>query len=375
MYGVSVIIYLMKVSNSSRLEHHLTQLVSHPSVSGDIEANKSIIDYCLTELGKTVDSVDVISINGVPALYASTRNTRKPKLLLQAHLDVVPADPAAFALKEKDGKYLGRGVFDMKFAAACYLTLAEELAGTLQDYDFGIMLTCDEEIGGDNGVGYLLDNGYSADVCLLPDGGDEWRVEATCNAVWLIRLTSQGVTAHGSRPWEGQNAIASLVKALNEIQSVFGELKRGRNSITISQIHGGTAINQVPESAEATVDMRFLDAEQHEAFKQTVKAIIDNHKLGIDVIADTTAGNIDMKNPRVIDFLLVAERIHGQPLGTTHSLGASDGRFFAEKNIPAIIVRPHGGGHHSAIEWIDKIELHKFYEVIKAYVTETTKVA
>ena len=34
------------------------------------------------------------------------------------------------------------------------------------------MLTGDEELGGFNGVGYLVEEGYLAEVCILPDAGE-----------------------------------------------------------------------------------------------------------------------------------------------------------------------------------------------------------
>ncbi len=45
----------------------------------------------------------------------------------------------------------------------------KDLADT--GHDVGLMLTGDEEIGGFDSTGYLLDQGYGADIVILPDGG------------------------------------------------------------------------------------------------------------------------------------------------------------------------------------------------------------
>jgi succinyl-diaminopimelate desuccinylase len=354
----------------------LRDLVSFQSVSGNLIGTEECFRYLRKGLSEAGMHTQLLRSNDFPSIFATTQpDSKNPKLILQAHMDVVPAKPEGFEMAEVDGKLMGRGVFDMKFAAACYLQLVEDLKEELGMYDFGLMLTSDEEIGGDDGVGYLLEQGYGSEVCLLPDGGDKWEIEATCNGVWFIKLTASGVSAHGSRPWEGDNAISTLVEGLDEIKGLFGELSRGKSSVTISQISGGTAINQVPDSAEATLDLRFVDSEQFDAYQKAIHLIADNRGLQLVTIAETPCGTVDMQNPHIIDFMMIAERIHGQPIGHNHSLGASDARFFAQKNIPTIVIRPTGGGHHSNSEWINRDELLKFYQLVKTYVTETTKIA
>jgi succinyl-diaminopimelate desuccinylase len=312
--------------------------------------------------------------SGFPSLFATTQPTTSPKVLLQAHIDVVPAKAKSFNLTEKAGKLFGRGVYDMKFAAACYLQLVDDLKANLGNYDFGIMFTSDEEINGANGVCYLLGKGYGADVCILPDGGNDWHIETTCNAVWIARLASDGVSAHGSRPWEGRNAINNLVEGLVEIHNLFGELEPFKNSITISKIHGGEAINQVPDQAEATIDMRFISDHEYANHRAKIDHITKARKLKLKTVAYVASRNVNTSQPAIKEFLGIASQLHGRPITKTHSFGASDACYFADHGIPTIVMRPNGGGAHSDHEWIDKAELLKFYELIKTYVTQTAKV-
>lgn len=262
----------------------------------------------------------------------------------------------------------------MKFAAACYLQLLDDLQVIPGNYDFGIMFTSDEEVNGKNGVCYLLNKGYGAEVCILPDAGNDWHIETTCNAVWITRLVSEGVSAHGSRPWEGRNAINNLVEGLSEIHNLFGELEPFKNSITISKIQGGQAINQVPDQAEATIDMRFISDKDYVAHRVKIENIAKARKLTLKTVAYVASRNVDTNQPAIKEFLDIAEQLHGQPITKTHSFGASDACYFANHGIPTIVMRPTGGGAHSDHEWIDKAELLKFYELIKTYVTRTAKV-
>ena len=352
----------------------LSDLISFKTVSGDTFEVDLCFDYLQTFLSERGLQVKREMSNGFPSIVALTQSTRKPKVLLQAHIDVVPAQTPFFKLTEKKGKLYGRGVFDMKFAAACYLKLVDELKDTLKNYDFGIMFTSDEEIGGENGVRYLLNKGYNANVCILPDGGNDWQIETTCNAVWIARIRADGLSAHGSRPWEGQNAINKLLQGLNEIHELFGELKPHKNSVTISKIHGGEAMNQVPDQAEAILDMRFINNDEYTKHSRAISRIAKDRQLELETEAFVEARNFDVTQPTIADFLDIAEQLLGQPISQTHSFGASDACYFAGHGIPTIVIRPTGGAPHSSHEWIEKDGLLKFYELLKTYITQTTQI-
>lgn len=364
----------MSHSTSSSVLSILSDLMGFQTVSGHTKEVDACFDYLATFLEEYDLQVVRLTSNGFPSIVATSQTTKTPKVLLQAHIDVVPAKPGLFRLTERDDRLYGRGVFDMKFAAACYLQLIHELQDKLADYDFGIMFTSDEEIGGENGVSYALDQGYGAKVCILPDGGNDWHIETTCNAVWIVRITADGQSAHGSRPWEGQNAIDELVEGLSEIQSVFGELKPHKNSITISKIQGGSAMNQVPDHAEAILDMRFINDQEYEQHLTLIKKIVDTRGLQLEKVALVKARSVDITQPQIASFLTIAKQVTGEPITKTHSFGASDACYFANHGIPTIVIRPTGGCHHGDNEWIDKHGLLQFYEVIKEYIIRSSPV-
>ncbi len=352
----------------------LNDLVSFPTTENDAEALAACFDHVSQHLKQRGLVAQIHDSSGLPSLVATTQQTKRPKILLQAHLDVVPAKPAAYKLRDESGKLYGRGVFDMKFAAACYLQLVEDLKDQLDQYDFGIMLTADEEIGGANGVGYLLKQGYDAGVCVLPDGGDDWRIQTSCNGAWMVQLTAQGKAAHGSRHWEGDNAIERLINCLAKMRELFGEQDSEHSTITISRIKGGDAVNQVPHSAQATLDVRFVSPEAYQRLRRQLEAVAAEQSVRLETLAQVDVCTTDINLPEVTQFMKVAERVRGKPLQTCHSHGASDAWYFAAKDIPVIVIRPSGGGAHADDEWIDKQELLRFYELIKAYVVESSKI-
>lgn len=358
----------MKTTTQHELAEILRDLVAIHSVEDSIQKKFECIEYAANHLASSKLTIRTGSSNGLPWVVATTQGNMNPKVLLQAHLDVVPATGEAFLLRDEGGKYLGRGVYDMKFAAACYLQLVSELAETALDYDFGIMLTTDEEIGGENGVGYLLGEGYGAGVCILPDGGDNWQLESECNGVWLVDIVASGKSAHGSRPWEGENAINKLLNCILEIQHVFPMDGDDKNTLTVSKISGGAAINQVPSEAKVTLDMRFVDDKSYISKRIAVEQCIQNAGLTLETIARVDSVTVDKDDPAISKFMEIAEECTGKPISCGRSYGASDAHYFTKAGIPTILIRPDGGGAHSENEWLDKNGFYTFYDVLKEYV-------
>ena len=88
-----------------------------------------------------------------------------PPLLLQGHVDVVPADPAQWQQAPFDGElvdgYLwGRGSLDMKSGIAMMVTalIRTKTEGITPAGEIILALVCDEEAGGDQGVRFLVEN-------------------------------------------------------------------------------------------------------------------------------------------------------------------------------------------------------------------------
>jgi succinyl-diaminopimelate desuccinylase len=308
--------------------------------------------------------------NGFPSLVATSRRTRKPKLLLQAHIDVVAAPEGCFKMKREGDKLFGRGVMDMKFAAAVFLKVADDLKDRLPDYDFGIMLTSDEEIGGTDGVKALLDAGYGAGVCLLPDAGKNWKLETSHKGCWIGCARAKGVAAHGSKPWEGDNAIYRLMEALSGMKALFDGQGEDSDTLSINQIAGGKAVNQVADYAEAMLDLRFIDDKSYSRLREHMSDIADRYDVSLDTVRLIKVSKTDVNHPLVLPFIRLVEAERGKPMERVRSLGISDAHFFAGHDIPVILSRPQGGGSHADGEWIDSRDLDGFYRVVRAYVQE-----
>lgn len=359
----------------------LSKLIEFKTLSANFEENLACLNWVKKQILSSIPQakIEIKQSNKFPSLIFTSQNTKTPKLWLAGHLDVVPGSDSVFQPKIKDGKLYGRGAFDMKFAAACYLKLIEELKEKCFDYDFGIMLTTDEEVGGQNGVKHLLDQGYLSEAAILPDGGKGWLIEIGAKGTWHLKVSAKGKSAHGSRTWLGENAIVKLANFLLELQSIFpkepcGDDAHWHATSNVGQISGGEAANKIPDHAEAFIDIRFRDAQEKADIADKLRALAKAHsiKISSEVTGSSYKANPDDKNIKL--FSQIALRRFNIKTGTLISHGTSDGRYFFGKNIPLVMSRPEGDGHHTDEEWVSVADLDRFYEVIKEFVIKTTEI-
>lgn len=353
----------------------LRKLVSYKTVTGDFEANNAALDYISDYLSDRGMHINRFEFENFGSLVATTKpNTKTPTVMLYAHIDVVPGGDIQWEVQESNGKYYGRGVFDMKFSLASYMQIVEELRGDLGDYDFGIMVTTDEETGGTRGTERLISIGYLPKICVMPDGGEGWEIETRAKGIWHLQLETKGKSSHGSRPWEGDNAITSMMKVIHEIEDVFSDgQKPHTDTLTVSYINAGKAINQVPDHAEAGLDIRFVSNESRDLIKRNVVAICSKHNVATTLLEDGAIVITDLTDPYVESFMQSIKKITGLKPKPCISHGSTDARFFAEVNISSIISTPVCGDRHGNNEWIDVEGVKQFTAVVHDYIEKVAK--
>jgi succinyl-diaminopimelate desuccinylase len=358
--------------SSRTLRALLGRLVALPTVTGNLAANVEGLDFIddfLAERGMEVRRFDH---DGFPSLVATVHPTLTPAVMLVAHLDVVPAPEHLFMLESDGSRLLGRGVFDMKGAIAAYLTLVDMLGPQLTEYDVGIMITTDEETR-DLGVKLLLDEGYHPRVAVLPDGGINWQIEETAKGHWRVRVTTHGVAVHGSRPWTGASASLKLLDLLAEIRRRFPTEEPESDTLNISRLRAGTADNQLPDHAEAVLDIRVMGMAELAAAERDVADICRRYGADLELIVLFPPLRHDLNDPLLAEFVHSVERVTGEHCGGSLSYGSSDAVQFAAKGIPCAVIRPHGGGHHSDEEWVDAKSMAQLVPILRDYLDRTAR--
>lgn len=359
------------MSDYFRLMETLTKLVSFKTITHDQKAAEACLDYIELFLKDHALYTNRYVSNGFESLIISTQDTKHPKVLLQAHLDVVPAHTEQFRLRQQEGKLYGRGVYDMKFAAACYLELLHHLKDELPLYDLAVMFTMDEEDGGHDGVEYLLNQGYEADICLLPDSGEDWNIEASAKGYSVATITIEGKSAHGSRPWEAENAADKLLACIRSIEKQFPFTAPLENTVTLTVVKAGQAYNQIPGEATACFDIRYTDEASYTGIKERFYRLCRQMDAHVDFRAQAAAIQHDTDSGAFESWQAITTKVRGQAPGFTHSFAASDARYLVPRGIPTISARPKGGGHHGSEEWLNEKDFYDYYEIVKQFVMTT----
>ncbi|MBE0616463.1 MAG: M20/M25/M40 family metallo-hydrolase, partial [Proteobacteria bacterium] len=137
-----------------------------------------------------------------------------PPLCLAGHLDTVPLGAAPWSVDPfsgelRDGRVHGRGASDMKSGVAAVVRAALELAPRLPGSPGLLLALVSGEETGCEGAYHLA--GLSevlgrAGALVVAEPTDNYPLVGHKGALWL-RGTTRGVTAHGSMPERGVNAV------------------------------------------------------------------------------------------------------------------------------------------------------------------------
>jgi succinyl-diaminopimelate desuccinylase len=304
---------------------------------------------------------------GKPYLIATLHDTKNPRFMLNAHLDVVPARPEQFVPELRDGRIYGRGSQDMKGAAAVLLCLLRDLAALEQRPDVGFMFVTDEEIGGIDGTNYLLQQGWGCEFFLAAEPTDLAICFEQKAAMWL-EVTLRGVPAHGSRPWAGVNTISLLRDCLVALEERFPTPTEESWVTTVvpTVVHGGEAGNRLPETLKMSLDIRRIPTQSAEE----VFALL-NECFPAGAISTALNGPPLMTDPEDAFVQSLAEQaaaVTGKPTHFYREHFASDARFYSEAKIPSVCFGPVGAGLHSDEEWVEIASLGQLYQILHRFV-------
>ena len=345
-------------------------LVRIESVADRPDQLAAVIDYAAAYLADVPGLfVERSEAGGKPALVVALRDTRAPALMLNGHLDVVVGRPEQFPPEGRDGRTYGRGSQDMKGSCPVMLRLIRDLAALPERPDVGFQLVTDEEIGGAEGTGRLLAEGWRCGFMLCLEPTDMGVLFEHKGALW-VELRLPGRPAHGSRPWDGHNPVGDLARGLAALDARF-PIPDGPNSwqTTVTPTHvqtGAGSRNQVPPGASVTFDIRYTADTTPEAIQATLAECFPTAEL---VVGSCGPGlRTDPEHPEVCRVAdLLAERL-GRPPRFYREHFATDARYYTSAGIPAVCVGPVGAGLHSDEEWVAIDSLLDLHAVLTAYI-------
>ncbi len=349
-------------------------MIEIPSEQSKKEELFLIISFVKEYFANTNVVIREYECNGFPSIVISNKETKEFDIILSGHLDVVPADVSQYTVEETDEYICGRGAYDMKSGVAVMMSVLKHF--TRDDISVALMLTTDEETGGFYGTKYLVEEiGYRARVVIIPDGGyKESQMALKEKGILQLKLSTTGISAHGSRPWQGDNAIESLMRSIAIVQTELDKEKTNDAQYwyttgTLSTISGGNAKNSVPDSAFATFDIRYTETFSVEQFVSIVQNQVSVHKTKVEVLLCEPCVFVSSDDTYVRQYVHAATSC-GVDIVFSHDYGASDARFFAAKYIPVILSQPSGEGMHGSDEKVFKESLRLYKDILMVFIRD-----
>ncbi len=214
---------------------------------------------------------------------------RRP-LCFAGHIDTVPLGATdwthdAFAGDIADGRLYGRGSSDMKGGVAAFVTAACQLAGQLRDTSGLVLVIVAGEETGCDGSRHLTRTAGAlgeAGAIVIAEPTGNYPCVGHKGALWLQARTT-GVTAHGSMPERGVNAIYKAARAVMQLERFdFGTTPHpvlGSPTLSVGTIGGGLNINSVPDAVAIGIDIRTIPGQKHNVLVERLAQY-----LGDDVV-------------------------------------------------------------------------------------------
>jgi succinyl-diaminopimelate desuccinylase len=302
----------------------------------------------------------------------------KPPLCFTGHIDVVPLGAARwkrdpFAGETDGDRIFGRGSTDMKSGIAAFVAAAVELAPRLASSPgLVLVVTAGEEIGCE-GAKYLADHRLvdRAGAIVVAEPTGNYPYVGHKGLAWF-EIETSGVTAHGSMPEVGDNAIVKMARVIADLEGfrfpVESHEIMGKPTMNVGTIRGGLNTNSVPDEARITLDTRTVPGIDHVHLCRSLEALVAPRGARVRPIVDTPALFTEPDHEWVQEvFEVCTPFLDGRPTPRTITFstdGADLKRGFG--GPPAVIVGPGEPTlAHQTDEWCSLTKLEQSVDLFR----------
>jgi len=346
----------------------LKQIVNIDSGSGDVAGGEQVLQVLAPRLqasGARLEYHPAESRGLPPNLVAVYHGSGTARILIIAHIDTVfgPGTAAKRPFSIAGDRAHGAGVGDEKAGVVNAVT-ALKILHDLHFNQFGtitLLLDSSEELGSTGSTGLIKTLARQSDVEFNMEPGDPpdaltvWRKGAGDIAIHV-----DGRAAHaGMAPQNGRNAAVEILHQLSTVQAEFPHSGEG-TTVNLTVLKSGDRNNIIPDSADATLDVRVRKADDFDAVLAKLKV------LGAQTVVPETRVSVAshgpaypplVDGPQVHALGVRAQEIYAE-LGRTVALsgngGASESAVANAAGIPALDGLGYvGGDFHTDHEWID----------------------
>ncbi|MFC6905242.1 ArgE/DapE family deacylase [Halalkalicoccus tibetensis] len=290
-----------------------------------------------------------------------------PTLLLNGHVDVVPAEAEGWSSNPFEPAWTGdeltaRGAADMKCGLAACVFAASALAEADLDGRVIVESVVGEEEGGIGAASSALESPYpyEPDAAIVAEPTRLAPVIATEGSL-MKRLTLTGRSAHAATPWHGESVLPHferIRRALADLESerarevthpLYDEFPRPW-PIVAGTVRAGSWASSVPARLESEFRIGVAPGETVDAVEKAVDARIAELVAGSEWLSahppvferfsvQFEPAEVDAEEP-IVRAVRSALDSAGRDSGARGATYGTDARHYIEAGIPTVVFGP-----------------------------------
>ena len=326
----------------------------------------------------------------VKNLYARF-GSKTPNFMFAGHVDIVPPGNIKdwtvnpFKPSVKKGHLIGRGANDMKSSIAAFVSAVSTFLSKNKKFNgsISLLITGDEEGDAVNGtkkvVEYLKKRKERINFCLVGEPTNPNKlgemIKIGRRGSLTGKLTILGIQGHVAYPQRANNPSTTLIKILDELKNIRfdnGTKNFQPSNLEVTKINvDNNADNVIPNSAEATFNIRYNDKHSSSSLKKKLNKIfskISKKRKSKFKIEYRVSSEAFLTKPNTTTLMIqsIVKKITKIKPKLSTTGGTSDARFI--KNIsPCLEFGLVGKTMHKideAVSLSDLKKLTKIYSLI-----------
>ena len=255
-------------------------LVRIPSVSGHEE---EIIRFAAQQMHGL--GYDEIRIDGMGNLLGRIGSGEKA-ILFDSHVDTVAVtdedqwEVPPFSGAIVDGYLYGRGSVDMKSSVAASIyagALAKKLGWNDGKTVYVSCTVLEEDCDGENLKHLFQEQNLRPDYVVICEPSEN-KIALGHKGKAQVTIKTHGISAHGSAPEKGVNAIYEMAEIIRRVEEQSGRLMQQdapRGSLAMTYISSRAAsLNAIPAMCDAYLDRRVAPGETEEVIREELDQLI-----------------------------------------------------------------------------------------------------
>ncbi len=288
----------------------------------------------------------------------------KPQILLNAHLDTVPAsgfwkrDP--LKLTRVKNRVYGLGTTDVKGAVAAILSAIK----VQSPQNTMLLFSSDEEHGNMECISTFVKSGYTRGIKYgIVTEPTDLNIVTRHKGVYTFEITFFGKSAHSAKPERGTNAIELAAKFISGLSDYEIRLAQRRyrdmkkSTLNVGIINGGVKSTIVPDECRIVVDRRVLPGKDRYSAPYELKRLL--RKYDKKAKMKTTYNVPCLKTDRKIPPVHILKICGAKQLESVVDFW-TEAPLFSEAGIPAVVFGPGTITQaHTANEFIAIRDLEK----------------